>query len=313
MANGHVQIHDPLSTPNGGTDPKPPSDPDSMEDSVEFRLLMAFAKRRLPQREGPAATAGGDADDAESESSPLQTPDKTDMEEEEEKKTRRKKKKKRLSLNRLRRNIFSCIKPQTEDGKTPTTVEASPDADDRCGPMSAAFFREAAEEEKEEEEELKETANRLTKIADEIPFTPPDVEADSPDDENGDENVEKMIGLLLRAAGDQLNEAELKDAAIASELFWNYGFFRVLMTTLLTRMGLQSRRPESPGPKASPKTQIAVACEVTTRLAAVASLPRNRLLDHGARYLQHYYSSWAQQQGGYEEAFYSDGEDEEEQ
>ncbi|XP_042372891.1 apoptosis facilitator Bcl-2-like protein 14 [Plectropomus leopardus] len=79
--------------------------------------------------------------------------------------------------------------------------------------------------------------------------------------------------------------------------------------TLLTRMGLRSQNPDSPGPKASPKTQIAVTCEVTSRLSAVRSLPGSQLLDHGARYLQHHYSAWAQQQGGYEEAFYSDDED----
>jgi len=35
--------------------------------------------------------------------------------------------------------------------------------------------------EEEEEEELNETARKLTKIADEIPLTPPDVETDSPE------------------------------------------------------------------------------------------------------------------------------------
>lgn len=79
--------------------------------------------------------------------------------------------------------------------------------------------------------------------------------------------------------------------------------------------------------------------QVTSRLAAANTLPMNRMLYHGARYLQDHYSSWAQQHGGYvrttinthariffqedfqnkglffssvpqEEAFYSDNEDE---
>lgn len=50
--------------------------------------------------------------------------------------------------------------------------------------------------------------------------------------------------------------------ALAQELFWNYSFFRTLMSALLGRMGLRSSNPESPGPHASPKTQIAVTCEV---------------------------------------------------
>ncbi|KAM6896179.1 uncharacterized protein PEZ65_021324 isoform 2-T2 [Lycodopsis pacificus] len=299
MANGHVKIHDPFSSMDGTTDPKPTSDSDSMEDTVEFRLLMAYAKRRGPQRKSPQKESpsqdvllSGGLDGKES-SSP-QTPDKTEKE-----------KKKKRRMKRWRLNIFSCIKPQREDKEPRQIHEMLPDCDNRCGPVC----EEEEEQQQEEEDELKEAANKLTKIADEIQFLRPEIEPDSPEGE--DENVEKMIGLLLRDAGDRLNEKELKDAAIATELFRDYSFFKLLMSTLLLRMGLKSLHPDSPGPKASPETQIAVACEVTSRLSAVNSLPRNRLLDHGARYLQHYYSPWVQQQGGYAEAFYSDDEDDE--
>ncbi|KAF3859365.1 hypothetical protein F7725_021764 [Dissostichus mawsoni] len=111
----------------------------------------------------------------------------------------------------------------------------------------------------EEEDDLKdvEVASRLTDIADEIPFLPPDVETDAAEDEN----VERIIGLLLRESGDRLNESELNGSGISLELFSDYNFFRRLMQTLLMRMGLRSPDPDSPGPKASPKTQIAVTCE----------------------------------------------------
>ncbi|XP_078098870.1 uncharacterized protein LOC144512159 isoform X2 [Sander vitreus] len=285
MANGHVEIHDPFSNPNSGL--KSTSDTDSMEDTVEFRLLMAYAKRRRPEKESTThdiPTSLRDGTDANG-SSP-QTPAMTKK---EEKKKKRKKGWK---------SIFSCIKPQTE-AEEPSPMNANrPDVDDRCGDV---FFIPQVEE----EDELKDLAGKLTNIADEIPFIPPEIETDSPTDVN----VEKTIGLLLRESGDRLNEKELKDAAIATELFWDYSFFKLLMTTLLTRMGLRTPNPDSPGPKASPKSQIAVTCEVTSRLSALNTLPSNQLLDHGARYLQHYYSSWVQQQGGYEEAFYSDDED----
>ncbi|XP_031714820.1 uncharacterized protein LOC116389887 isoform X2 [Anarrhichthys ocellatus] len=290
MANGHVEIHNPFSSLDGTTDLKPTSDSDSMEDTVELRLLMAYDKRRRPRRESPqkespsqdvlVLSSGLDAN----ESSSPQTLDKTEE----------KKKKKKRSMKRWRRSIFSCIKPQREDKEQRKSNEKLPNNDDRSSPVC-------------EKDELTEAANKLTKIADEIQFLPPEIEPDSPEDEN----VEKMIGLLLRDAGDRLNEKELKDAAIATELFRDYGFFKLLMSTLLLRMGLKSLHPDSPGPKASPETQIAVACEVTSRLSEVMSLPRNRLLDHGARYLQHYYSPWVQQQGGYAKAFYSDDEDDE--
>nr|XP_040031425.1 apoptosis facilitator Bcl-2-like protein 14 [Gasterosteus aculeatus aculeatus] len=288
MANGHVQIHDPFAKPSVSPDPDP--EPGSMEDTVEFRVLMAYAKRRRPQKGSPAQDAA--ASKAEAPSAPTET----------EQLTGKKKRKKKRMLLRLTRNIFSCTKPQTEDEEA---SRGSSPPDDRCAPKRAVFVREDEGEEEEEEEELNEVAERLTKMADEIPFVRPDIETDGISDAN--ENVEKMIGLLLREAGDNLNEAELKD--LTTKLSWDYGFFEMLMSTFLTRMGLKSPNPDSPGPKASPKTQIAVACEVTTRLSEFHPLPRNRLLDHGARYLQHYYSPWTQQHGGYEDAFYSDDED----
>ncbi|XP_037317913.2 apoptosis facilitator Bcl-2-like protein 14 [Pungitius pungitius] len=288
MANGQVEIHDPFAEPVSSPDrgPEPPSDSDSMEPTVEFRVLMAYAKRRRPQKAAPSE---------EAEAPSAHTPDQTETDEQQQPTRRRKKKK--MRMKRWTRSIFSCIKPQTED-QAQSRGSSHPDVHDRCAPPKGA-----AEVDEVEDEELNEVAERLTKMADEIPFVRPDLETDSVEDET----VEKLIGVLLRDTGDKLNEAELKDLTI--KLSWDYGLFKLLMSTFLTRMGLRSPHPDSPGPKASPKTQIAVACEVTSRLVGFNPLPRNRLLDHGARYLQHYYSPWAQQHGGYEEAFYSDDED----
>nr|XP_019960408.1 PREDICTED: apoptosis facilitator Bcl-2-like protein 14 [Paralichthys olivaceus] len=122
------------------------------------------------------------------------------------------------------------------------------------------------------------------------------------------DDVERLIGLLLRETGDRLNEKELKDLSLAKELFWNYAFFKRIITTLLTRMGMRTSDPDSPGPHASPKTQIAVACEATSRLSAMDTQPMNRLLGYGSRYLKEYYSSWAQEHGGYDAALESDEE-----
>ena len=131
-------------------------------------------------------------------------------------------------------------------------------------------------------------------------------------------------------------QQELDGAAIVSELFWNYSFFEKIIKGVLTRMGLM--HSDNLGPQASPKTQIAVTCEVratadlqsscrnpqlgwilflfkclfwfiaehvsvplqaTSRLSALDTQPMNRMLAYGARYLQTYHSSWAKQQGGY--------------
>lgn len=110
------------------------------------------------------------------------------------------------------------------------------------------------------------------------------------------DEVEKVIGLLLRESGDKLNE-EVRNKLLdhvgkssfvkvwhlsmpkkckmsfclrqinikkLGELFSNYGFFERVINTLLTRMGLISPQPDALGPQSSPKTQIAVTCEVRT-------------------------------------------------
>ncbi|KAM6961530.1 uncharacterized protein LKV04_020543 [Tautogolabrus adspersus] len=287
MANGHVEIYDPISNHkdlNGSKDcdPKSTSDTESMEDTTEFRLLMAYAKRRHSKKEEDikvVAQGGLPASDSP------QTPEKTT----------KTVKKKRKGWKRLQ-SILSCISPRTKPADLSPTAE--PGVNFRRGDLR--------EDQKKKEERLEEAVSRLREIADDIPFIPPDVETDSPDD------LEKVIGLLLREAGDRLNDQEEELKQAVSRIFWNYSFFETLISTLLTRMGLLPSSRDPPGPQTSPKTQIAVTCEVTSRLSAADTLPMNRLLGHGARYLQEHYSAWAQQQGGYEEAFYSENEDDDE-
>ncbi len=110
MANGHVEIYDLIANNDdltSSTDPKRTSDTDNMEDTVELRILMAYAKRRRPKKEtSPPKALETGGTDVKGPSSP-QTLAKTEKE--------KKKKKKGLKLRR----IFMCIKPQTEDEEPP--------------------------------------------------------------------------------------------------------------------------------------------------------------------------------------------------
>ncbi|KAM9335078.1 uncharacterized protein ABDE67_021609 [Symphorus nematophorus] len=292
MANGHVEIHDPISNhsdlnTNSDCERQSTSDKDGMEDTVEFRLLMAYAKRRRPNKDADLAAQMG----PHSPAAPAKT--EKEVKGEEKKRKRRKKRKTGIKGKNLLK-FLSCISPKTKDDDTLQTDQPISDPEDRCFRVS---------DDVREEDKLDEAASQLTKIADDVPFTPPEIESDSKEDAE----VEKVIGLLLREAGDKLNDEELNGAAIAKELFWDYGFFEKLIKALLTRMGLMPT--DSLGPQASPKTQIAVTCEVTSRLSALETLPMSRMLAHGAKYLQIYHSSWVKQQGGYENVFHSDDED----
>ncbi|XP_058481259.1 apoptosis facilitator Bcl-2-like protein 14 [Solea solea] len=292
MANGHVEIHDPFTNglKSSGDDGGDADDASGMEDTVEFRIMMAYATRRRVKENGSVHLSG-----TVSPQTPLKQYDSDSVTEEKKK---MKKKKKKRGMKGLKR-LFSCVKPRTSDEESEPQLECGGNASRRFAPDVRDM------EEMEEMDKLEEAAVRLIEIADEIPFVPSDLQTDNPED-----NVERLIGLLLREAGDRLDERELRDVSLARELFWNYSFFKTLITELLMRMGLSSSDPESPGPRASPTTQIAVTCEATNRLTALQTLPMNRLLGYGARFLNENYSSWVQEQGGYEDAFESDDEDE---
>ncbi|XP_072309874.1 apoptosis facilitator Bcl-2-like protein 14 isoform X2 [Eucyclogobius newberryi] len=276
MANGHIEIHDPFNAQHGtknGT-----SNSESTEDMVELRILMAYAQRRRPKQttseQDDAST--GTPKDNDARGSPSTQTEGITVE-----------KKKKKKIWRHFPKVLMCLKPQSKDEiSTPCYGD---ERTDRSG--------------WKEEEDLENVASRLAEIFPEVLFVPPELESDAPEDE-----VEKVIGLLLRDAGDRLYERELKDTNI-SDLLRDYNFFERVILSLFSRMGLMDYRrtnADSLGPKESLKTQIAVACEATTRLSVLDTLPMNRLMVNGARFLNVHFSSWAEQQGGYEKAFDSD-------
>lgn len=141
MANGQVEIHDPFSNHNGLTDSiadcdhKPTSDSDSMEDTLEFRLLMAYAKRRRPRKESrpkkesppqdSLITGGTDVNGSASQP---------------ETKTITEKKKKRKGWRRLP-SILRCISSKTTDGEEPRSqiTAEQPDVHDRCADVRREY------------------------------------------------------------------------------------------------------------------------------------------------------------------------------
>ncbi|XP_054624416.1 apoptosis facilitator Bcl-2-like protein 14 [Dunckerocampus dactyliophorus] len=311
MANGRIEIHDPFANGNNlsssssssgaaADSREATSDAENLRNIVEFRLMMAYAKRRRRRKCSESSLEGS----LEAQMGCLDSGDKS----EEEKASTKKKKRRWKRLT----SILRCIKPET--GEARRAPERGGDFICAQGPADRHIIinqgpADVPSGDVEGADEIDKVACRLTDIADDIPFAPPEVELDSPEE---DANVEKLIGLLLRECGDSLDQKvtnELRDALTAMELFWNYGFFERLIQTVLMRLGLFNPDPEAPGPQTSPKTQIAVACEVTSRLSAADTLPVNRLMGYGATYLQNHFSSWAKQQGGYEAAFSCEEDD----
>lgn len=290
MDNEHIEIHDPFKGQNGITHrtdstKKSVCYSENTENMIEFRILMAYATRRRPKE---ATETGHDNPSA---------PNNNNANANGTPSVQTEKKKKKKKVWKMLPKVLTCLKPQT---KEETSFPGHGDDDGQEDADNATMRRSAGVL---KHDNLEDVAARLAEISDEIPFVPPELETDSPDDD-----VEKVIGLLLRDAGDRINEEQLKGTNVA-DLLGNYSFFERVIIALLGRMGLRSNT-ETLGPKVSTKAQIAVTCEATSRLSVLDTLPMNRLLGHGARFLNTHFSSWAEQHGGYENAFESE-EDEE--
>lgn len=125
MANG--QIQDPVSNNNHVKCPTDSTSASDMKDTVEFRLLMAYAARRRPKQDVRSPTrddsvvvnGGTDANGT----APTKTPTET-----ETKVT--KKRRKRKGIRNLM-HIFKCVKPQTDEQEPPRAAEQQVVVEDR--------------------------------------------------------------------------------------------------------------------------------------------------------------------------------------
>ena len=122
MADSQIEIHDPfINNPERREDDEAASssDTEDMEDTPEFRLLMAYAKRRRGNVESPGQNGNG----APPPSSPPISTQTTDDE-----KPKKKKKKKKIW-----KRFFRCIKPQTRDEEPDQAPDPEHNATNRCG------------------------------------------------------------------------------------------------------------------------------------------------------------------------------------
>ncbi|XP_012814041.1 apoptosis facilitator Bcl-2-like protein 14 isoform X1 [Xenopus tropicalis] len=258
------------------------------ENGIEYKVLMAYAKRQLSDsryqrlvRNGNVAPAMPEAEGATGHGATSNGSGSDGIQSAANKKKKTGKKQKRW-----RRLIPSCVRAEEEMGKKKDKVPAEAvTADSDTNRANAIAHR------------LQKIIKSLSKT-NELEFRSfmreTSIEAD------GDDNYEQLIreiALVLRSSGDHLNDqikAEQKEKISGA---WSYGFFQ-----RLTDFYLQS----SPSSKMEePETQsskVALCIDVTTRLTALESLPPNKVMVYGAKYLKEKYTSWIEDQGGWEKA-----------
>ncbi|XP_055789449.1 apoptosis facilitator Bcl-2-like protein 14 isoform X2 [Salvelinus fontinalis] len=159
-------------------------------------------------------------------------------------------------------------------------------------------------------------ADRLTQIADSVQITPDDIESDGTDDQH---DLIRRLVELLKASGDKLNE-EIKSNHILQrhlQTSFTYSLFETVTSTLLQGVtGVEGDGPVAqtgyPAPEKEERVQreqIALACEVTSKLSALDLHPMSRAMGFGTRYLQEHHTAWVKKHGGWNNVFDSEDTD----
>ncbi|XP_061108043.1 apoptosis facilitator Bcl-2-like protein 14 isoform X1 [Conger conger] len=241
------------------------------ENSLEFRLLAAYVKKRrpsLPVRPGPPGASAAPQPASG------------------------RKWKGRIGKLKM---FFLCIRPQKEDH----ALRSQPSETDGRGPC---FRARGPDRSASAAGTVLAVTDKLTAIADSVPMDPDEYQADGPDD------VIDSIVELLRVSGDRLNE-EMKENESLSKLLgggFSYSTFKKVTSAFLGKVD----PADIPSSKDPEQAMVALTFEVTSRLTTMDCHPMNVVMGFGARYLQENYSGWVKQHGGWEKAFATEDDEE---
>ncbi|NXH12556.1 B2L14 protein, partial [Bucco capensis] len=126
----------------------------------------------------------------------------------------------------------------------------------------------------------------------------------SKDKEHGKEKIIQTIVSLLRQSGDELEEKIKKDRVFYQHFkdMLSYNFFEMITDLFLEDVSADST--SEPGDQVQ-CMKVALTMDVVTRLTAVDNHPMNLVLGFGLKYLREHFKPWIQHQGGWEKALTS--------
>ncbi|XP_061214352.1 apoptosis facilitator Bcl-2-like protein 14 [Neopsephotus bourkii] len=126
----------------------------------------------------------------------------------------------------------------------------------------------------------------------------------SESEERDEEQIIQTIVSLLKQSGDQLEEKVKKDSGLYQHFknMLSYTFFERITNLFLEDISADSTR-EPEGQVQCKK--VAYTMEVAARLTAVDNHPMNLVLGFGAKYLREHFRPWIQDKGGWEKALTS--------
>ncbi|XP_064785443.1 uncharacterized protein si:ch211-218c6.8 isoform X1 [Oncorhynchus masou masou] len=185
-----------------------------------------------------------------------------------------------------------------------------------CAPSRHGRVAAAAGAAGREGNTLNGVADRLIQIADSVQITTDDIESDGTEDQH---DVIRRLVELLKVSGDKLNEEIMSNHILQRHLqtSFTYSLFETVTSTLLQGVtGVEGDGPVArtgcPTPEKEERVQreqIALACEVTSKLSALDLHPMSRAMGFGTRYLQEHHTAWVKKHGGWNSVFDSEDTD----
>ncbi|XP_075021377.1 apoptosis facilitator Bcl-2-like protein 14 [Calonectris borealis] len=123
-------------------------------------------------------------------------------------------------------------------------------------------------------------------------------------EEHDEEKIIQTIVSLLGQSGDRLEEKIKKDKVFYQHFkdMLSYTFFKRITDLFLE--GVSADSTSKPGGQVQ-CTKVAFTMEAATRLTAVDNHPMNLVLGFGLKYLREHFKPWIQDQGGWEKALTS--------
>ncbi|NXO54363.1 B2L14 protein, partial [Aramus guarauna] len=294
---------------------------DDERDSIEYRILMAYAQRRLSvSRYGKLLNNEGNVQKTSSliRRSPEIRLQGVRIEQQGKKEAKPK-------YHPGYRLPFLCGRAEQENPQALSLHQGDTPYFLKLEAQSASLQEENSQHQTSETADVNHIADKLVKLVTSRSQEPPSDESskitlqyqslsEKRDDsgptvgsegkEHDEEKIIQTIVSLLRQSGDQLEEKIKKDAFFHQcfKGMLSYPFFKRITDTFLEDVSADSTR--EPGGHIQ-CTKVAFTMEVATRLTAVDSHPMNLVLGFGLKYLREHFKTWIQDQGGWEKALTS--------
>ncbi|NXI68204.1 B2L14 protein, partial [Anseranas semipalmata] len=314
-----------MSSPNDVSMEEIPLE-DNERDSIEYRILMAYAQRRLSASRYSKllkneANVPKSSSLISSEVEIHNQKDKDGSSQTSElqhgmKKQQSKKQPKRIHLSRYCLP-FLCSRAEQEKPPEPSVPRSRMADFPTSGMCTESLQVRSCQHQTSEKADVDHIADKLAMLVTSRPQpSPSDVtfkmllhsqslEQDGRDTTDGNEgegnDEEKTIQTivaLLRKSGDQLEEKFKKDRTFYQHFkdMLSYTFFERITDTFLEDVSADSAN-ETEGQLQC--TKVAFTLEVVTRLTAVDNHPMNLVMGFGSKYLKEHFSPWIRDRGGW--------------